>query len=247
MLLRCNIIRRCLGLMTRRWDYFVLLLIGALFIAGCSGGDTGGANSGTGGGTLQFGSAQGFIRALSGDGALVTQDVTITIAGSSVTTSTGGYEIKDLPAGNHTLKAQSLGYDDYSTQITIQGGQSIVANVILQSSLAEQVNKDLEPMFQALKHGNHDLMMSVHTSTAEYEIIDGGTLWVLNRDEIRDLWRLRFTDPDYFFDDSASQEKDELLIVADDFIVLKNDSLGGELTLRKEAGKWKIQRMKLVL
>ena len=87
-------------------------------------------------GTL-IGQVKEGVRGVYLDGAVVT------IAGRQATTDgNGNFRVMGLPAGTHTLTVDYLGYQRYTTQVTISDTAATRADVTLQSTVAAADNLD---------------------------------------------------------------------------------------------------------
>ncbi len=106
--------------------YFLISLLCAftLFVGGCKDEPTAVSKSGTISGTIT-----------SDSGATLQGAFVITQPGtSSVTTdNVGAYKIENVSAGTYTVTASKIGYFDRSVSITVNGGQTTTANIVLTS------------------------------------------------------------------------------------------------------------------
>lgn len=232
-------------MLKRKSIALVLLVLGVFLLAACSPGGNKDA--------VGIGSIQGFIREGTENGDLVMEEVTITVAGKTVTVDDGSYEIRDVKAGKHTLKATAEGYGDYTSEVLVKGGEVTVANIVLTKSLVDEINRDLDLMNEALKIKDLDLMMSVHTADAVYELVMGDYTEVLDYDGIKDLWQTTFEDPDFdeYYDTDEPfvhfKEGDIVSATAEVVVVEFSDEAGdGEMVLKFEEGRWKVHKYKAV-
>lgn len=228
-------------MMKRKSTLLVLLVVALFLLTACSPGN----NKNTSG----VGSIKGFIREATENGALVTQEVTITVAGKTVTVEDGSYEMDGIPAGRHTLKADSHGYEAYTADVVVKGGEATVTDIILQESLIRVLNKDLDVMNQALTLKDLDMLMSAHTADVVYEIVMQDHTEIMGYDDVRAMWEQTLSDP-YFFEYYDPNEpylyvaEENIVSATSETVVVKFDDGMAEdiLTLVKDDGRWKIKK-----
>lgn len=95
----------------------ILLLVVVTLLAGCrlfGGGGIGGVGSG--------GIVKGEITNIETGEKITDTAVTVSAGGRSVETSTGTYELKNVPTGMKTLKAVAAGYESFEQQVRVTAG-----------------------------------------------------------------------------------------------------------------------------
>ncbi|MFP4499073.1 MAG: carboxypeptidase regulatory-like domain-containing protein, partial [Vulcanimicrobiota bacterium] len=101
------------------FNLLIFSIILSLFFAGCGGG---GESE-----EVSYSTVEGIVTDASGN---ILEGVTVTIDGKSdLTNSTGMYTIDFVDAGPQVITATKTGYQDYSTTVDVNSGNTTVKNI----------------------------------------------------------------------------------------------------------------------
>ncbi|MEJ8801617.1 TonB-dependent receptor [Pontibacter sp. H249] len=105
----------------------------------------------------------GYVRAAATGEALIGATVAIPGAGTGTITNESGFYTLSLPAGSYTLKASYIGYNDFSSNISVTGNQTL--NIVLEPASNELQVVEVEAL--TLRQKLNDTRMSVEKLTTK--------------------------------------------------------------------------------